>query len=115
VITRYLTFDQKTLAMPYNTRLSRVVLNHSTHIDGLIAVLKRIEHSSVNTIVPGRLSRVVGGPEKRLTFRVSSSVVGGWRVIAQRGSQLQEVFCSGTALSQEELLRVLEAARGELK
>ncbi len=92
------------------SRLARVVLNHSTHVEGLIAVLKAVPHAACETLVPGRLKRVVGsGQGSCLTFRVSVPVPGGYRVLAQRGTSLQEVFAT-TKLSPEALQAALEAA-----
>ena len=93
-----------------STRLARVVLNHSTHVEGLIGVLKTVPFSACETLVPGRLKRVKGsGCGSVLTFRVSVPVSGGYRVLAQRGTSLQEVFAT-TKLSQEALQSALEAA-----
>jgi len=95
-------------------RFSRVVLNHSSHVDGLIQVLKRISHAHIETIVPGRISRVAGssaGGTGSLSFRVTVPVSGGWRVLAQRGTQLQEIYCNGTTLSREEVQQVLDSAK----
>ena len=40
----------------------RVVMNHSTHIPGLINVLNRlVETDGVFTVVPGQLSKVCNG------------------------------------------------------
>ncbi len=96
--------------------LSRLVLTHSTHVDGLIPALKRIAHAHIQTIVPGRIRRVAGssaGGTGSLSFRVTVPVSGGWRVLAQRGTQLQEVFCNGTHLTKEELQRVLDIAKAQ--
>lgn len=98
------------------TRLSRVVMNHSTHVEGLIPVLKRVAHSHIATIVPGRIHRVAGssrGGTGALSFRVTVPVSGGWRVLAQRGTQLQEVFCNGTQLTKTELQQVLDTAKAQ--
>ncbi len=96
-----------------SVRLARVVLNHSTHVDGLIDVLRRVPFASAETIVPGRIKRVAGGPSGGgLSFRVTVPVTGGFRVLAQRGTQLQEVFAT-TTLTKEALQGALDGALAE--
>ena len=92
------------------TRLARVVLTHSTHVDGLIAALKTVPYTVCETLVPGRIKTVTGsGRGGCLTLRVTVPTSGGFRVLAQRGTSLQEVFAT-TRLSKEELHAALQAA-----
>ena len=90
---------------------ARVVMNHSTHADGLIDALRagaaRAALSGVTTFVPGRLSRTKGNSE-RLTLHVSIPIPGGWRCLARRGSIVQEVFVT-TALDEEQLQVLLNS------
>ena len=70
----------------------RIVINHSTHIPGLIAALQRLaETKGVSTIVPGRLY-TAGGRQAILTIRVTVPTEGGFKMLARKGSQTQEVF-----------------------
>ena len=72
----------------------RVVTTHSTHIDGLLDVLREVaKQAYVSTIVPARLSRGAGS-SSGLSVRVSmpTEMPTGWKCIARKGSQLQEVF-----------------------
>ena len=70
----------------------RVVLNHSTHIPGLLPVLHRlVQTSGVRTAVPGRLY-TAGANEPGLALRITVPTEGGFKLIARRGSQTQEVF-----------------------
>jgi len=75
----------------------KIVLNHSTHIPGLLPMLSRLiamveqnEHS-VSTVVPGRVSQS-NGRSVPLSFRVTTSVKGGWKIVARKSSMVQEVF-----------------------
>uniref|UniRef100_A0A0C3TD80 Metal-binding protein n=1 Tax=Guillardia theta (strain CCMP2712) TaxID=905079 RepID=A0A0C3TD80_GUITC len=73
----------------------RLVLNHSTHLPGIIPVLQRLAAiKGINTIVPGRLSRYVYNCHK-LTLRISTETDTGFKLIARKGTQAQEVFIVG--------------------
>ncbi|MEI8250237.1 MAG: DUF2103 domain-containing protein [Synechococcus sp. ELA057] len=89
--------------------MGRVVITHSTYVEGLIPVLRRlVRHPAIETITPAVISRVRGrAPELRL--RVSTPITGGWKLVARRGSSAQEVFVV-TALSDEELERQIAVA-----
>ena len=72
--------------------MGRLVITHSTYLEGLIPVLRRLakEHA-IDTVTPAVISRVRGrAPELRL--RVSTPITGGWKLVARRGSSAQEVF-----------------------
>ena len=80
----------------------RLVLNHSTHIPGLIRVLERLCHQpEIQTVTPG-----VIGPARshaaRLTLKVSVPIRGGFKVIARQGKTVQEVFIL-TSLEKSQL------------
>ena len=85
-----------------NPASGRLVLNHSTHIPGLIQVLERLAKlDDIQTITPGVIGRVKGhAPTMQL--RVSVPIRGGFKVIARLGKTVQEVFIL-TCLSQNEL------------
>lgn len=72
--------------------MGRLVITHSTYLDGLIPLLKRlVKDEAIDTITPAVISRVKGrAPELRL--RVSTPITGGWKLVARRGSSAQEVF-----------------------
>jgi hypothetical protein len=72
--------------------MGRLVITHSTYLEGLIPLLKRlVRHPRIDTITPAVIARVRGrAPELRL--RVSAPITGGWKVLARRGSSAQEVF-----------------------
>ena len=72
--------------------MGRLVITHSTYLEGLIPLLKRlVRHPRIDTITPAVIARVRGrAPELRL--RVSAPITGGWKLLARRGSSAQEVF-----------------------
>jgi len=70
----------------------RLVLNHSTHLPGLIPVLERlVEQPGIKTVTPGRLARVRGRPVP-LTFRVTVPITGGHKIQVRCQGSVQEVF-----------------------
>jgi hypothetical protein len=87
----------------------RLVLNHSTHIPGLIAILERLaKHPSIQTITPGVIGNVKGHTP-RMTLRVSVPIRGGFKLIARQGKTVQEVFVIA-GLSQQELEEAIAVA-----
>ncbi len=89
-----------------NPANARLVLNHSTHIHGLIRVLERLTKlDGIQTITPGVIARARGHCP-RMQLRVSVPIRGGFKVIARQGKTVQEVFIL-TVLSQNELEAVL--------
>ena len=90
--------------------MGRLVITHSTYLEGLIPLLKRLaQHPGIDTITPAVIARVKGrAPELKL--RVSTPISGGWKLLARRGSSAQEVFVV-TSLQAEELVSAVEALR----
>ena len=87
--------------------MGRVVLNHSTNIEGLIPVLKKLAlNARIKTITPAIISRVKGRSSK-LIIRVSVKTINGYKAIARKGKTAQEVFIS-TDLSKDELKNLLD-------
>lgn len=87
----------------------RLVLNHSTHVDGLIPVLERlILWQGIRTITPGVISRS-RGHIPTLKLRVSVPIRGGYKAIARAGKTVQEVFVL-TTLSKGELEQAIAAS-----
>jgi hypothetical protein len=71
---------------------ARLVLNHSTHLPGLIPLLTRLaEQPGIKTITPGRIARVKGRPTP-LKVRVTVPITGGFKLQARAQSNVQEVF-----------------------
>ena len=87
--------------------MGRLVLNHSSNIEGLIPVLKKLASNiNIKTITPAVISRVRGRTSK-LTLRLSVKTINGYKAIARRGKTAQEVFIS-TDLSKDELKKIID-------
>ena len=90
------------------TDLGRVVITHSTYVDGLIPWLKRLaKQQGIQTITPAVISRVRGRCQT-LQLRVSSPIRGGYKLMARKGSMAQEVFVV-TELDAEQLRSAVQA------
>ncbi|MBU6250475.1 MAG: hypothetical protein KGO47_04840 [Cyanobacteria bacterium REEB417] len=89
--------------------MGRVVITHSTYVEGLIPVLQVLARQpGIDTITPAVIARVRGRSPK-LQLRISAPINGGHKLVARRGSSVQEVFVV-TVLSAESLRPLLEAA-----
>ncbi|MCB0167265.1 MAG: hypothetical protein KDI79_23750 [Anaerolineae bacterium] len=85
----------------------RLVLNHSTHIPGLLPVLTRLaEQPGIQTVTPGRLARVKGRPVP-LKIKVTVPITGGYKMQARSKGNVQEVFVV-TSLSARELQKLVD-------
>ena len=86
----------------FRSALGRVVITHSTYVDGLIPWLRALSHETdIQTITPAVISRVRGhSPELRL--RVSTPIQGGYKLLARKGTSAQEVFVV-TSMSRPDL------------
>ena len=86
--------------------MGRLVQNHSTHIEGLIKWLKRIaEAVDVKTVTPASLSKTKGRGEK-LAIKVTIKTKEGFKLLARKGKQVQEVFLV-TSLNETEIKEVI--------
>ena len=87
--------------------MGRLVLNHSTNIEGLIPILKKLAlNKNIKTITPAVISQVRGRSSK-LIIRLSVKTINGYKAIARKGKTAQEVFIS-TDLSKDELKQMIE-------
>ncbi len=87
--------------------MGRLVLNHSTHLEGLIPILKKLAlNKNIKTITPAVISRVKGKSAK-LVIRLSVKTINGYKAIARKGKTAQEVFIS-TDLSKDELKQIID-------
>ena len=90
------------------SELGRLVLNHSTNIEGLIPILQKLAlEINIKTITPAVISRAKGRSSK-LIIRVSVKTINGYKAIARKGKSAQEVFIS-TDLSKDELKKIIDA------
>ena len=72
--------------------MGRVVITHSTYLEGLIPLLKALaREGGIDTVTPAVICRVRGRSES-LRLRVSTPITGAFKVVARRGSSAQEVF-----------------------
>ena len=72
--------------------MGRIVITHSTYIDGLIPRLKKlVTKKGIKTITPGIIKRTKGKSEK-FRIKVSAPIKNGFKVIARKGNSCQEVF-----------------------
>ena len=86
--------------------MGRLVLNHSTNIEGLIPILRKLVlNINIKTVTPAVITRVKGKSSK-LIIRLSVKTINGYKAIARKGKTAQEVFIS-TDLSKEELKKIL--------
>jgi hypothetical protein len=87
--------------------MGRVVITHSTYLEGLIPLLRQLAKAEgIDTVTPAVISRVRGrSPSLRL--RVSAPIRGGYKLVARRGGSAQEVFVL-TAWSREALQEHLD-------
>ena len=87
--------------------MGRLVLNHSSNIDGLIPILKKLAlNMNIKTITPAVITRVRGRSSK-LIIRLSVKTINGYKAIARKGKTAQEVFIS-TDLSKDELKQIID-------
>ena len=78
------------------------MITHSTYVDGLIPWLKRLAtEQRIQTITPAVINRVKGRSQL-LQLRVSTPIRGGYKLMARKGSTVQEVFVV-TDLAQHQL------------
>ena len=87
--------------------MGRVVITHSTYLEGLIPLLQKLaSQPGIDTVTPAVISRVKGrSPTLRL--RVSTPVMGGHKLVARRGTSAQEVFVL-TILEREALQSLVD-------
>ena len=90
--------------------MGRVVITHSTYVEGLIPWLKSLaKETAIQTITPAVISRV-RGRSPMLELRVSIPILGGYKLVARKGSSAQEVFVI-TELEKGQHQTVLERHR----
>ena len=87
--------------------MGRLVQNHSTHIEGLIKWLKMIAKSTeIKTVTPASLAKANGRGEK-LALKVTVKTKEGYKLLARKGSLVQEVFLV-TSMEESEIKRLIE-------
>ena len=72
--------------------MGRVVITHSTYVEGLIPLLKQLALCpGIDTVTPAVISRV-RGRSSQMRLRVSAPITGGHKLVARLGTSAQEVF-----------------------
>ncbi len=72
--------------------MGRVVITHSTYIEGLIPILRKVaSNERIKTVTPAIITKVRGRSSK-LIIRVSAITIGGYKAIARKGQSAQEIF-----------------------
>ena len=90
--------------------MGRLVLNHSTHIKGLIPILQKLSlNVNIKSITPAVISRAKGRSSK-LIIRLSVKTINGYKAIARKGKTAQEVFIS-TDLNKDELKNIINTIK----
>ena len=87
--------------------MGRLVLNHSSNIEGLIPILQKLAlNINIKSITPAVISSVRGRSSK-LIIKLSVKTINGYKAIARKGKTAQEIFIS-TDLSKDELKKVID-------
>ena len=87
--------------------MGRLVINHSTNLEGLIPILQKLAlNINIKSITPGVISRV-RGRSSTLVIRLSVKTISGYKAIARKGKTAQEVFIS-TNLNKDDLKQILD-------
>ena len=87
--------------------MGKLVINHSTNIEGLIPILQKLAlNTNIKTITPAVISRARGKSSK-LIIRLSVKTINGYKAIARKGKTTQEVFIS-TDLGKDELKQIID-------
>ena len=90
--------------------MGRVVISHSTYVEGLIPWLKSLATDpNIMTITPGVICRSRGQCAK-LELRISIPIRGGHKLIARKGKSTQEVFVI-TNLTKKQLEELIDNHR----
>ncbi|WP_115121545.1 DUF2103 domain-containing protein [Synechococcus sp. UW105] len=90
--------------------MGRLVITHSTYLEGLIPWLRALaDDEEIQTITPAVIARV-RGRSQGLRLRLSTPMLGGYKLVARRGATVQEVFVV-TDLEAEELQCRIDACQ----
>ena len=87
--------------------MGRLVINHSTNIEGLIPILQKLAlNTNIKTITPAVISRARGKSSKFI-IRLSVKTINLYKAIARKGKTALEVFIS-TDLGKNELKQIID-------
>lgn len=87
--------------------MGRVVITHSTYVEGLIPLLRLLaQQRGIDTVTPAVISRA-RGRSPSLQLRISTPISGGFKLVARRASSAQEVFVV-TSLTREAVQQLVD-------
>ena len=82
--------------------MGRLVINHSTNLEGLIKKLKKLSKlEQISSITPGVIAKAKGR-SNNFNIRITTEISGGYKLLARKGFSVQEVFII-TKLKKNEL------------
>ena len=84
----------RTIAPRRGFASGRLVLNHSTNIDGLPTLLQKLlDHDdAITRIVPARIHATRAPARRAFELRITNEIPGGFKCLARAKSSVQEVF-----------------------
>ena len=86
--------------------MGRVVITHTTYIEGLLPRLRKLAlNSLVKTVTPSVINRSKG-QSPGLEIRVSREIRGGFKLIARKGSSVQDIYVI-TNLDKESITKMI--------
>ena len=86
--------------------MGRLVITHSTYIEGLVPWLKKLAaKEGIKTVTPGVIANGKGRSEM-LVIRVTTKTIGGYKLIARKGKETQEIFVI-TKKDRDSLIRYI--------
>tara|TARA_Y100001968_G_scaffold74759_1_gene66166 strand:+ start:316 stop:618 length:303 start_codon:yes stop_codon:yes gene_type:complete len=89
--------------------MGRVVQNHSTNIEGLMKWLKKLaKNPKIKTVTPAVLSKTNRRGEQ-LALKITVKTNEGFKLLARKGSLVQEVFLV-TTLDEKEIKKQIEGS-----
>jgi len=87
--------------------MARLVLNHSTNIEGLIKWLRKLSKNElIQTVTPANIYNSSSNSGK-LTIRISRETKEGYKLIARKGRQIQDIYLV-TKESKEIVLKMIK-------
>ena len=81
--------------------MGRVVITHSTYLEGLIKSLKKLaQDKKIKTITPSVIGKTKSNSGK-LSIRISREINGGFKLLARKGTSYQDIFLIGSISKRE--------------
>ncbi len=72
--------------------MGRIVITHSTYIEGIIPILKQLANDNrIKTVVPGVIKQTKAR-SNGMKIKVTKKIMGGYKLLTRKGNSVQEVF-----------------------